>query len=60
MCYAVFYVPLFLYAMTLVFQMNFERIRRQDEAVQKEIEHVEKDVEIILDEKPKKKKKYIA
>lgn len=56
MGYAVFYVPLFLYAMTLVFQMQFQRIREADERMEREIEHVEKDVEIILDEMPRKRK----
>lgn len=50
MGYAIFYVPLFLYAMTLVFQMNFQKIREADDQIEKEIGHVERDVEIILDE----------
>jgi hypothetical protein len=53
MGYAIFYVPLFLYAMTLVFQYNFERIRKADERMAAEIHEVEKDVEIILDETKK-------
>lgn len=48
MGYAVFYVPLFLYAMTLVFQMNFEKIRIQDELLEQEMHHVEADVEAII------------
>lgn len=59
MTYAVFYVPLFLYAMTLVFQMNFQRLREADERMEKDLENVEKDVEIILDE-TKKTRQYIA
>jgi hypothetical protein len=59
MGYAVFYVPLFLYAMTLVFQMNFQRIREADERMEREIQHVEKDVEVILDE-TKKTRRIIA
>lgn len=59
MTYAVFYVPLFLYAMTLVFQMNFQRIREADERMEREIQNVEKDVEVILDE-TKKTRRIIA
>ena len=59
MGYAVFYVPLFLYAMTLVFQMQFQKIRASDERIEKELDHVGKDVEIILDE-TKKSRRYIA
>lgn len=51
MWYAVFYVPLFLYAMTLVFQIEFEKIRSQDELLEKEMHDVEADVEEILREK---------
>lgn len=50
MGYAIFYVPLFLYAMTLVFQIHFQRIREADERLEREMQHVEKDVEIILEE----------
>jgi voltage-gated potassium channel len=56
MAYAIFYVPLFLYAMSLVFQIQFDRIRRADERMERDIENVEKDVEIILDEMPRKRK----
>jgi uncharacterized protein (DUF2062 family) len=48
MGYAVFYVPLFLYAMTLMFQMNFDKIRRQDEALEREMHDVEADVNAII------------
>lgn len=56
MGYAVFYVPLFLYAMNILFQANFRRIRHEDAALEREIEQVEKDVEVILDDKSHKKK----
>ena len=59
MGYAVFYVPLFLYAMTLIFQMQFQKIRASDERIEKELDHVGKDVEIILDE-TKKSRRFIA
>jgi hypothetical protein len=49
MGYAIFYVPLFLYAMNLIFQMQFSRIRAADERIEREMHDVEKDVEIILD-----------
>jgi hypothetical protein len=51
MGYAVFYVPLFLYAMTLLFQMNFEKIRQQDAILEREMHDVEADVEAILENK---------
>lgn len=54
MGYAAFYVPLFLYAMTLVFQMNFEKIRIQDELLEQEMHHVEADVERIIEDIPNK------
>jgi hypothetical protein len=50
MMYAIFYVPLFLYVMTLLFQSRLERLRLADERIEHEVRHVEKDVEIILDE----------
>ncbi len=53
MGYAIFYVPLFLYAMTLVFQMNFQRIRAADERIERELHNVEKDVDVILSEEKK-------
>ena len=56
MGYAVFYVPLFLYAMNIVFQSNFQRIRTQDELLEQEMHHVEADVITILDTKNNKKK----
>ena len=48
MGYAIFYVPLFLYAMNIVFQSNFQRIRVQDELLEQEMHHVEADVNTIL------------
>lgn len=51
MGYAIFYVPLFLYAATLMFQSRYEKIREQDELLEQEIRHVEADVEAILDNK---------
>ena len=56
MGYAVFYVPLILYAMNIVFQSNFQRIRTQDELLEQEMHHVEADVITILDRKNHKKK----
>ena len=57
MGYAIFYVPLFLYAMNIVFQSNFQRIRAQDDALEQEMHSVEADVNAILMPVPKKKKK---
>ena len=56
MGYAVFYVPLFLYVMTVLFQSSLQRVREIDERIDKEVQHVEKDVEIILDEMPRRRK----
>ena len=56
MGYAILYVPLFLYTMTLVFQSRFQRIQEADARLEKDIKHVEKDVEVILDEMPRKKR----
>jgi hypothetical protein len=50
MGYAVFYVPLFLYAMTLMFQANFQRMRMSDEMLQKTIHDIEADTNAILNE----------
>jgi Ion channel len=50
MGYAIFYVPLFLYVMTLIFQSNLQKLRLSDELLQKEISDVESDVGIILDD----------
>lgn len=64
MGYAVFYVPLFLYAMTLMFQANFQRIRAQDEFLEKTLHDTEEDVEEIIEMATKAKndlnKRHIA
>lgn len=49
MTYAIFYVPLFLYAMTLVFQLEFNKIRLKDELLEREMHDVESDVREIMD-----------
>lgn len=56
MGYAIFYVPLFLYAMNIVFQSNFQRIRMKDELLENEMHHIEMDVESILDSNKKSEK----
>ncbi len=48
MGYAIFYVPLFLYAMNVVFQANFQRIRAKDEELEREMHNVEADVDAIM------------
>ena len=58
MGYAIFYVPLFLYAMTVLFQSNFQKIRLHDELLEQEIHHVESDVENILNKSEESKKKH--
>ena len=55
MGYAVFYVPLFLYTMTLVFQSNFQKIREKDELLEREMHTVEVDVERIIEDSPLRK-----
>ncbi len=50
MGYAIFYVPLFLYSMNVVFQTNFRRIQRQDAMLEREMHSVEKDVERIIED----------
>jgi hypothetical protein len=50
MGYAIFYVPLFLYVMTLLFQSNLQKLRLSDEILSREISGVESDVSIILDD----------
>jgi Ion channel len=59
MGYAIFYVPLFLYVMTVLFQSSLQRIRVQDELLEREMDHVEKDVNEILRDTPARGK-YIA
>lgn len=76
MLYAIFYVPLFLYVMTLLYQMNIEKLRAKDREhdkyileLQEEISEVEEDLVLLgkpesyIDTKersPRKKRKLIA
>ena len=60
MGYAIFYVPLFLYTMNVVFQANFQRIRVQDELLEKEMRNVEADVISIMSSSSSIKKKRIT
>ncbi len=60
MGYAVFYVPLFLYAMNVVFQANFQRIRAKDELLEREMHKVESDVSMIMSTSNSPAKKRIA
>lgn len=57
MMYAIFYVPLFLYTMNILFQSRFDRIRRADEQIDREIHDVEADISAILDNTNTKKLK---
>ncbi len=59
MGYAIFYVPLFLYVMTILFQSNLQRLKTNDEVLDRKLHDVEKDVEMIMGTPPVKKK-YIA
>jgi voltage-gated potassium channel len=49
MLYAVFFVPLFLYAMTLMYESRFRKIRNEERKLELEIQEVEANVESILD-----------
>lgn len=53
MIYSVIFVPLFLYTMTLMFQANFQRIRQQDEALERTLHDIEADTNEILNETKK-------
>lgn len=56
MGYAIFYVPLFLYTMNILFQANYQRIKAVDDMLEQELHHVEADVnEIITETLPKKR-----
>lgn len=56
MGYAIFYVPLFLYSMNVIFQANFKKIRHEDELLEREMHEVETNVDTILNAHPKHKK----
>ncbi len=60
MGYAIFYVPLFLYAMTLMYEGRFRKIRNDERRLELQIQEVEADVESIIENKhaePIEKKK---
>jgi hypothetical protein len=59
MWYAIFYVPLFLYVMTILFQSNLQKLKAKDELLEKKLHHVEEDVRDIIETKIPKRK-YIA
>ena len=56
MGYAIFYVPLFLYTMTLLFQSRFDHIRAEEAKLEAEMEHVEEEVGRIMDESSAKRR----
>ena len=56
MLYAIFYVPLFLYTMNILFQSRFDRIRVADERLERELHDVETDINAIVDGTPIPKK----
>lgn len=49
MLYAIFYVPLFLYTMNILFQSRFDQMRIADERLEREMHNVEADVNAIID-----------
>ncbi len=62
MLYAIFYVPLFLYTMNILFQSRFDRIRLADEMIERELHDVEADVNAIIENNttPSKPRRRIA
>lgn len=60
MGYAVFYVPLFLYAMNIILQARFDRIRIADERLEREMHGVEADVDAILGNPPPRPRRRVA
>ena len=63
MLYAIFYVPLFLYTMNILFQSRFDRIRLADEMIERELHDVEADVNAIIENEntpPTKPRRRIA
>lgn len=62
MMYAVFYVPLFLYVATLMYESRFRRLKEAEHRVEQEIHDVEADVNAIIENDiiPSKPRKRIA
>ncbi len=56
MLYAIFYVPLFLYTMTLLFQTEYKKFHKADEMFSKTLRDTEENVKEILNETRHKKK----
>jgi hypothetical protein len=54
MGYAIFYVPLFLYVMTVLFQSSLTRVKARDEMLARELHNVEQDVATIMNKTPKR------
>lgn len=48
MAYAIFYVPLFLYSMTLIFEGRLKHIHKEEKLFDKTLHDVEEDVERII------------
>lgn len=60
MLYAVFYVPLFLYVATLMYESRFRKIRIAEEQIERELHGVEADVNAIIQNTPPKPRRRIA
>ncbi len=54
MLYAIIYVPLFLYSMTLIFQGKLQKIHEQEELFDRTIHDTEENIERIIEDIPKK------
>lgn len=60
MLYAVFFVPLFLYVATLMYESRFRRLRLAEEQIEREIHGVEADVNAIIKNTPPKPRRRIT
>lgn len=51
MVYAIFYVPLFLYSMSLIFESNVRRIYQKEQELERQLRETEADVNAIVTRK---------
>lgn len=54
MIYAIFYVPLFLYSMSLIFESNLRKMYRHQHELEEKIHETEADVAAILENRNEK------
>ena len=60
MIYAVFYVPLFLYVATLMYESRFRRLKAAEEQIDRQLHDVEADVDAIIKNTQPKPRRRIA